>query len=398
MLQQGMEELIKSAFLHLDSLERHVNDGHYDLIGPDGEIILPQVWENVVQPGWDITMHMWPVENPAPKSPPPPPPPPPISVRGKEPASRGSIRPPAQQVPPPPPPAPPVDELPPGVQIVVVRSPKPKARKKKPRPDSGFLRWTTVRPASKRSKKEVVSVRGDLTPLAVGNSSSTQSPDSNAQEPGQAQAIAELSSLEHEIFEDADCFEKCVTDDSDTELAIGLAALEMTEEEERRGSSGDIPFGSYSDVRPTSSTALEPPRESSAAEAVYSNDDLAGIELGACAGNFEPHFTYGEQGRMSTDAMASDEVEERFSNKTRGYARGIPERVLEDSTSSRRGIREFASQSLAASSKVEYDAGEDLLKREALESRAKRRAERLDSMDPVDALLEEWTTVYDVEV
>lgn len=225
----------------------------------------------------------------------------------------------------------------------------------------------------------------------MGNSSSTQSPDSNAQEPRQAQTIAEPSSPEQEILEDADCFEKCVADDSDTELAIGLAALEMAEEEERRESSCNILFSSYSNVRHTSH------RESSAAEAVYSDDDLAGIELGACAGNFEPHFTYGEQGRMSTDAMASDEVEKRFSSKTRGYARGIPERVLEDSTSSRRGIREFASRSLAASSKVEYDASEDLLKIEALESRAKRRAERLDSMDPVDALLEEWTTVYDVE-
>lgn len=32
------------------------------MIGPDGEIILPTVWERVVQPDWSITMHMWPME------------------------------------------------------------------------------------------------------------------------------------------------------------------------------------------------------------------------------------------------------------------------------------------------------------------------------------------------
>jgi len=32
------------------------------LIAPDGEIILPTVWEKVVQPDWSITMHMWPME------------------------------------------------------------------------------------------------------------------------------------------------------------------------------------------------------------------------------------------------------------------------------------------------------------------------------------------------
>ncbi|KAI9639955.1 hypothetical protein NHQ30_011685 [Ciborinia camelliae] len=76
----GMEELIKQAFLHVDVLGPHVNEGHYDLIGPEGEIILPQVWESVIEPGWLITMHMWPLpENkpiwraPAPGWAPPPP-------------------------------------------------------------------------------------------------------------------------------------------------------------------------------------------------------------------------------------------------------------------------------------------------------------------------------------
>ncbi len=57
-----MEELIKQAFLHVEVVGPQVQEGHYDLIAPDGEIILPTVWEKVVQPDWSITMHMWPME------------------------------------------------------------------------------------------------------------------------------------------------------------------------------------------------------------------------------------------------------------------------------------------------------------------------------------------------
>lgn len=58
---QDMEELIKKAFLHVDIVGPHVQEGHYDLIGPWGEIILPQAWEAVVEPDMAITMHMWPM-------------------------------------------------------------------------------------------------------------------------------------------------------------------------------------------------------------------------------------------------------------------------------------------------------------------------------------------------
>jgi hypothetical protein len=59
-----VEELIRQAFLHVDIIGPHVTDGHYDLIAPNGEIILPQVWESIIQPGWSITMHMWPMPEP----------------------------------------------------------------------------------------------------------------------------------------------------------------------------------------------------------------------------------------------------------------------------------------------------------------------------------------------
>ncbi|KAI1326146.1 hypothetical protein F5Y16DRAFT_400683 [Xylariaceae sp. FL0255] len=60
---QGIEDLIKQAFLHVDVLGPHVQAGHYDLIGPDGEIILPQIWEKLIQPDWAVTMHMWPIDH-----------------------------------------------------------------------------------------------------------------------------------------------------------------------------------------------------------------------------------------------------------------------------------------------------------------------------------------------
>ncbi|KAK3936798.1 hypothetical protein QBC46DRAFT_394230 [Diplogelasinospora grovesii] len=59
---QGMEELITQAFLHVDVIGPHVREGHYDLMGPNGDIILPSIWERVIQPDWAVTMHMWPMD------------------------------------------------------------------------------------------------------------------------------------------------------------------------------------------------------------------------------------------------------------------------------------------------------------------------------------------------
>ena len=90
-----MDYLIRQAFLHVEVIGPHVAEGHYDLVGPNGEIILPQVWETVIEPDWTITMHMWPMPEPPKaeelpldgvvvdvpagdgKGAPPPPPPPP---------------------------------------------------------------------------------------------------------------------------------------------------------------------------------------------------------------------------------------------------------------------------------------------------------------------------------
>lgn len=58
-----MEYLIRHASLHdeVDEVIReHVREGHYDLVGPNGGIILPSAWDSTIQPGWRITMKMWP--------------------------------------------------------------------------------------------------------------------------------------------------------------------------------------------------------------------------------------------------------------------------------------------------------------------------------------------------
>ena len=82
-----MEDLIRQAFLHVEVIGPHVAEGHYDLVGPNNEIILPQVWETMIEPDWVVTMHMWPMpEPPKPEEAPPPPPPPP-----EEPPADGGV-------------------------------------------------------------------------------------------------------------------------------------------------------------------------------------------------------------------------------------------------------------------------------------------------------------------
>ncbi|KAG9841228.1 hypothetical protein KCU68_g8734, partial [Aureobasidium melanogenum] len=58
---KGMETLIRQAFVNIERIGPHVANGHYHLLGPNNEIILPQVWDVVVQPGWDIKMQLWPL-------------------------------------------------------------------------------------------------------------------------------------------------------------------------------------------------------------------------------------------------------------------------------------------------------------------------------------------------
>lgn len=172
---QGMEALIQQAFLHVDVIGQHVHDGHYDLIGPDGEIILPQVWETMIKPDTMIEMKMWPM--PEKRGPPPdmmgPPPmalPPPPHMKGGKPDKKGKrmskhdLPPPPPMpgggpLPPPPPmpgglpPPPGMPDLPPGIfppdmgtPPQALGGPPPKKEKKKKNAPTGFLMWTAGGP------------------------------------------------------------------------------------------------------------------------------------------------------------------------------------------------------------------------------------------------------------
>lgn len=44
----GHGAVIRDAFKIVEVIGPHVDDGHYDLVGPDGEIMLPQVWEIMI--------------------------------------------------------------------------------------------------------------------------------------------------------------------------------------------------------------------------------------------------------------------------------------------------------------------------------------------------------------
>lgn len=59
---------MKRVFLHVDVPGPRVNQGHYDLVGSEGEIILPRVWGSIIEPRWLMTMFMWPIPEPKPKS------------------------------------------------------------------------------------------------------------------------------------------------------------------------------------------------------------------------------------------------------------------------------------------------------------------------------------------
>ncbi len=63
--------MINQAFLHVDVLKPHVQKGRYEIVGPTGEIILPSVWEHIIQPGDALTMIMWPIDKGPVQGPPP---------------------------------------------------------------------------------------------------------------------------------------------------------------------------------------------------------------------------------------------------------------------------------------------------------------------------------------
>ena len=68
---QSMENMIVQAHQGFDAADL-VQQRRYDLIGPSGEVIMPQVWDIMVEPGFDITLKPWPAPEPSEPEPPPP--------------------------------------------------------------------------------------------------------------------------------------------------------------------------------------------------------------------------------------------------------------------------------------------------------------------------------------
>ena len=55
-----MEHLIKEIFLVVPNLTWRVAEGQYDLCSPQDEILTSSNWGSMIEPGWEITMRMWP--------------------------------------------------------------------------------------------------------------------------------------------------------------------------------------------------------------------------------------------------------------------------------------------------------------------------------------------------
>ena len=58
-----MEALIEQSFAHVENSEliTRVKRGHFDLVDSSGALVLPSLWETIVQPDWAVTMRMWPL-------------------------------------------------------------------------------------------------------------------------------------------------------------------------------------------------------------------------------------------------------------------------------------------------------------------------------------------------
>lgn len=57
-----MEDLIKQAFIHVETIGPEVQEGHYDLLDSEEQVILPSIWAETVRPGASISMRMWPTK------------------------------------------------------------------------------------------------------------------------------------------------------------------------------------------------------------------------------------------------------------------------------------------------------------------------------------------------
>jgi hypothetical protein len=53
---QDVTGLVAKAFPEVEILSISTPHSHFDLIGPDGTLILPETWHDLVQPGWSVSL------------------------------------------------------------------------------------------------------------------------------------------------------------------------------------------------------------------------------------------------------------------------------------------------------------------------------------------------------
>ena len=63
-ISQAIDGLIRALFQDMGDIGIAVFKGRYDLMNPQNEVISPHSWETLLQPGWTITMRMWPIHVP----------------------------------------------------------------------------------------------------------------------------------------------------------------------------------------------------------------------------------------------------------------------------------------------------------------------------------------------
>ncbi len=54
-----MEHLIQRSFSQDESINSKIFRGSYDILSPTGEIILPELWDTVIKPGWTVELRTW---------------------------------------------------------------------------------------------------------------------------------------------------------------------------------------------------------------------------------------------------------------------------------------------------------------------------------------------------
>ena len=57
---QGFENLLRQSLARADApLPSEVKEGRFDLVAPDGSVILPSTWDFSVRPGWSVRIRLW---------------------------------------------------------------------------------------------------------------------------------------------------------------------------------------------------------------------------------------------------------------------------------------------------------------------------------------------------